>query len=998
MHAALCELCIGPACIIASVGVFGLPLEQNIGLQWLFRLRGAVEPPPNVVVVALDEASAIALGVPEKPREWPRSLHGRLIDALVDRGADVIAFDLTFERPQPPAEDAAFAEAMASSQRVLLVEAIERRCPQAEAARAPPVCYEEVRQPVPVLAEAALGLAPFPLPRSPSSSVSAFWAFLGGSMDRATLPALAVQAEVLRHDENFRRFFYAATGGIVGRTTRIEETVRVLRQRSKSRKAADPLLPGGEIGVLPSFMFSGEAKLGEAVRRLYAGPDSHFLNFYGPPGTIRHVPYSRLLDGGDDRPLPDLNGAAVFVGSSELDKPVQSDHFRTAYPRDDGVEMSGAEVAATAYANLVSGTTLRPLGLPASLALSFGLSLLLTTCAVGLPVRAAVPATLALAAAYAAIAVVLFARDNLWLPLAGPLLVILPAALAVGTGTHLLRARRQRRRAEAARQQAETASAARAAFLATMSHEVRTLLNWVTGLVAKLDRPGLDDVERGLMQRVRQFSDGLLQLLNDVLDLAKLDAGELRIVREPVALRPLLQAVADMLAPAAQQKGLALSAEVADGVPPAVIADPLRLCQMLWNLVGNAIKFTERGFIRIRLDAEPQSDTRVMLLLCVEDSGIGIPEGAQAALFQPFRQADATTARRFGGTGLGLAIVRHLAGLMGGTITLASRPGVGSTFTLRLPAAITATTAADAIVPLPGLTDAPVLSPRVGTAEEPAGAAADGGDVLVAEDDPLNRILIEGQLGTLGLPARLCANGEEAWGSLQRQPACLLITDLQMATAGDGIALARRIRADQRFQDLPIIGLTADARPGSIEACLAAGMNLVLLKPLKLPDLPAALARLGIACADGGIPATVAPPPADAAAADAGEPVFDAGNLLQAFGALDASARQMLAEFVDQAAAAIAAVSDAAHERDAAQLQRTAHRLAGSSASMGAVRLARLFAQVDAAADTGDWQGIDGQIGALDRCLAETRDAIAARCADAGGALPPLASRQQSAI
>ena len=979
--------------MVISVAAIGFLLENNIGLQWLFRLRGAVEPPPHVVVVALDEASAIALGVPEKPREWPRSLHGRLIDALVDRGADVIAFDLTFERPQPPAEDAAFAQAMAAAQRVLLVEAIERRCPQNDGARAPPVCYEELRRPVPVLAEAALGLAPFPLPRSPSSSISAFWAFLGGSQDRATLPALAVQAQALRHDEDFRRFFYAATGGIIGRTAGIEETVRVLRQRSKSRQAADPLLPGGEIGVLPSMMFSGEARLGEAVRRLYAGPDSHFLNFYGPAGTIRHIPYSRLLDGGDDRPLPDLNGAAVFVGSSELGKPIQSDHFLTAFPRDDGVEMSGAEVAATAYANLATGTTLRPLGLPASLALTFGLSLLLTTAAVALPLRAAIPATLALALGYAAIAVALFSRDNLWLPLAGPLLVILPAALAIGTGTHLLRARRQRRRAEAAAAEAEAASAARAAFLATMSHEVRTLLNWVTGLVAKLDRPGLDDVERGLMARVRQFSDGLLQLLNDVLDLAKLDAGELRIVREPVALRPLIQAVADMVTPAAQQKGLVLSAEVAEDVPPAVIADPLRLCQMLWNLLGNAIKFTERGFIRVRLDAEAGAGGEAMLVLRVEDSGIGIAEAAQAALFQPFRQAEATTARRFGGSGLGLAIVRHLAGLMGGTITLQSRPGAGSTFTIRLPVPLAPVSASDATAPLPGLADLPAAPLRGSAAKTPAPAAAgpDAADVVVAEDDPLNRILIEGQLGTLGLAARLCASGEEAWDSLQRQPARLLITDLQMASASDGIALARRLRADARFRGLPIIGLTADARPGSLGACLAAGMNLVLLKPLKLPDLPAALASLGIAAADASVPvAAAAPSPADAAAA-ADEPVVDAGNLVQAFGALDAPARQMLAEFVDQAAAAIAVVSAAAHERDAARLQRTAHRLAGSSAAIGAVRLGRLFAQIDAAADTGAWQRIDGMTAALAGCLAETRAAIVGRCADAEAAPPPVA-------
>jgi len=473
-----------------------------------------------------------------------------------------------------------------------------------------------------------------------------------------------------------------------------------------------------------------------------------------------------------------------------------------------------------------------------------------------------------------------------------------------------------------------------------------------------------------------------------VLDLAKMDAGELRVVAEPVKLRPLIQAVADMLAPAAQQKGLALSAEVADDVPSAVIADPLRLCQILWNLVGNAIKFTEQGFIRIRLDAEPQTAAGVVLLLYVEDSGIGIPEAAQAALFQPFRQAEERTAQRFGGAGLGLSIARRLAGMMGGTITLASRPGEGSTFTVRLPVAIAAAATGGEPVSYAGLLKPPALPLPYGDIADAAGDDGATGEVLVAEDDPLNRILIEGQLGTLGLSAQLCADGEEAWECLQQGPVRLLITDLQMPSSGDGVRLARRIRGDPRFRDLPIIGLTADARPASIEACLLAGMNHVLVKPLRLPDLPEALRRLGIPCpaADDLTPSS--PMPTEPA-----PPVFDPGNIIHAFGAIDAAARRTLDDFADQAAAAIEAVNTAALRREAAAVQQSAHRMAGSSASIGAMQLACVFAGIDAAAAAADWSRIDGLAASLERCLADTRAAFAC----CGSAAAPADGRQLSA-
>jgi len=1005
---------IGVVSAVVGATPVGLALEENVGLPWLFRLRGPIPPPPEVAVVALDERSAIELGVPERPREWPRSLHGRLIDTLVDRGADVIAFDLTFERAQPKEEDAAFARAMARSERVLLVESVERKCPQADDAAAASVCFEEVRRPVPLLAEAAWGLAPFPLPRTPSSSVNAFWAFLGSSEDRPTLPALAVQGRALRHDEAWRRVFYDASAGIIGRAGGIEEATRQMRSRAKAAGSTSPLLPTGEIGAVAPFAVSRQQPaLREAIERLYAGPDSHFLNFYGPAGTIRHISYSRLIGSGSPSHAADadtgLEGVAVFVGSSELGKPVQADHFRTVYPRDDGVEMSGAEVAATAYANLLTSATLQPVGPMTALGVMAALGVILTACAYGLPLAAAAPSTVALALGYGIVAVALFAR-HVWLPFAIPLLLTLPAALIVGTGGQLLLAWRQRRRAEGAEKAAIAASAAKSAFLATMSHEIRTLLSWVTGLVERLDRADLDDIERGLVARVRQFSETLLRLLNDVLDVAKMEAGALQLAPEAVTLRPLLQAVVDMHRPAADAKGLDVSLQIADTVPPVVVTDPLRLCQILWNLMGNAVKFTERGHVVARLDTEGEVGERARLRLSVSDTGIGIPEETQAALFQPFRQADATTARRFGGSGLGLSIARQLTETMGGTIALESRPGEGSTFTVRLLVAVVSTAGEPlaAVHLFPGLADHAPPGLGAGAMREafPGGGlpCADG-DVLVAEDDSLNRLLIEGQLNTLGFTPRLCRNGDEAWTSLQQRPARLLITDHHMPPGCGGVELTRRIRGDGPLAGVRIIGLTADAQPDAVKACLDAGMDLVLIKPLRLPDLPDALQRLGIPFETPG-PAGADPWDAGAGDTEAGEvgagesaageagaadpsegaaaAIFDPGNLVQAFGGIDEQARRLLAEFLVRTTAAVAEAKSLVASRNAEALRQLTHRLAGSSASMGALSLGRLFNDIAAAAAASDWRRIDALTARLDQSLADVAKVVASYGGDPG--------------
>jgi CheY-like chemotaxis protein/HPt (histidine-containing phosphotransfer) domain-containing protein len=242
----------------------------------------------------------------------------------------------------------------------------------------------------------------------------------------------------------------------------------------------------------------------------------------------------------------------------------------------------------------------------------------------------------------------------------------------------------------------------------------------------------------------------------------------------------------------------------------------------------------------------------------------------------------------------------------------------------------------------------------------------------------------------LGLKAQVCADGNEAWANLEERAFDLLITDRHMPAGADGIELSRRIRGDPRFRDLRIIGLTADARPDSIRSCLDAGMNLVLLKPLMPADLPDALLRLGICLPGGGGAAN------DDEGADLDQsvdPAFDPSNIVHAFGSLDEQARAVLASFIEQAGERIAETKRAAADRDQAALVRMTHRLTGSSASIGAPRLARAFAGIEDAARMADWVRIDTLIATLDRRLDEVAEAVATRSAAA-----VTAGRQRSEI
>jgi signal transduction histidine kinase/ActR/RegA family two-component response regulator len=385
----------------------------------------------------------------------------------------------------------------------------------------------------------------------------------------------------------------------------------------------------------------------------------------------------------------------------------------------------------------------------------------------------------------------------------------------------------------AARGAAESASRAKSAFLANMSHELRTPFQGLLGMLELLDQGALDSAQRRQLVVARDAASHLLAVLDDVLDISRLEAGTLTLQSEPVAPRDLLADVRALMAPAADRKHLSFETRCDASVPARMRLDGLRVRQVLFNLLSNAIKFTERGGVLIEAAVRDGE-----LVIAVADTGIGMDEATRALLFQRFSQGDDSTSRRYGGTGLGLEISRSLARMMGGDITVQSAPGAGSRFELRLPVA-DAVAAEPVRAAEPGV---PAFSVRGAEACVPARAlaATQRLRLLVAEDNEVNREVLAAMIDGLGQEAHFAQDGREALDAAASQDFDLVLMDLHMPGM-DGIEAARAIRALEGGRSrVPIAALTADAFDDTRERCMAAGMDAFLPKPVSVE----ALARL----------------------------------------------------------------------------------------------------------------------------------------------------------
>jgi CheY-like chemotaxis protein len=397
-----------------------------------------------------------------------------------------------------------------------------------------------------------------------------------------------------------------------------------------------------------------------------------------------------------------------------------------------------------------------------------------------------------------------------------------------------LRQRRARRRNEEAVQQArlraEAADRAKTVMLANMSHEIRTPMAGIIGFADLLAATPLSSEQQDYVESIRSSADALLALINDILDLSKIEAGRLELESAPVDLRRLVENVVGLLAVRAAEKRLRLAFTIDPSTPAAILSDAARLRQVLVNLLGNSVKFTSQGGVSLSVAAAKEIDGRHRIDFAVSDTGPGIAPEHLERIFESFRQVDASISRKFGGTGLGLAISRSIVRQMGGAIEVESQAGQGATFRFSIPAWAAARS-------------------EVATLRRPAigGTRASGLPalrLLVAEDNPVNRKLAQAVLRQLGYQPDFAVNGVEAFDRVAFQDYDLVLMDVQMPEM-DGLEATRRIRRECPPERQPrIVAMTAAAFPEDRNRCLDAGMDDYVSKPIDMEELIAALRRV----------------------------------------------------------------------------------------------------------------------------------------------------------
>jgi len=456
-------LCTAVVGLILTVTDFGMEFERDTGLAWLFTIRGPLPSPPEVAVIGLNSNSGKLLGLGALPRDWPRSVHGSVLDELVKQDAAAVVFDYDFSRPKDLEDDRKFAESVAAFDRVIMLQRlIGKKEPiyGADGEVKSWMWVEEAKVPTGPLAEAARGLGPFPLPKI-DQAVHEFWTFKSSTGDAPTTSAIAVQIlalpyyrewlEVLSQADMPRIGELPAQAGDIRNFQEMSILMRTLRQAFTGDRdlkgRVDEILDAADGGVIPQRA----RLLFRALAGLYAGPERRYLNFYGPPGTVLTYPYEAMLPSsfGGKRPPKDgsqdgsLAGRVVFAGYSDLTHPEQPDRYYTVFTNEDGVDLSGVEIMATALANLINDRAIQPAGPGATIAVILVFGFVIGFLVYALPALIAVPLTFVLTGLYAGGAQWLFNESAFWLPWATPLTVQMPFALLVGLIAQYLLERRK---------------------------------------------------------------------------------------------------------------------------------------------------------------------------------------------------------------------------------------------------------------------------------------------------------------------------------------------------------------------------------------------------------------------------------------------------------------------------------------------------------------------------------------------------------------------------
>ena len=516
---------------------------------------------------------------------------------------------------------------------------------------------------------------------------------------------------------------------------------------------------------------------------------------------------------------------------------------------------------------------------------------------------------------------------------------------------------------ESAERRALAASRAKSAFLANVSHEIRTPMNGVLGMSDLLLNSDLPDDQKRQIEIIRGSSESLLALVNDILDFSKIEAGRLDLHPEDFRLREQVNKIVQLLKPRAAAKGLRLTAEIEGRLPDGLHGDAQRLRQVLLNLVGNALKFTEKGSVRIevRTGESEVPQGRLAVHFAVRDTGIGIPQDALRRIFGAFDQADTNV--RFGGTGLGLSISKGLVELMKGSIGVASEVGKGSTFFFEIPLARARWKVRDEGPE----TDRVFVRPSPGTGEILVVRPASEVRILVVDDNEVNRFVAESHLESLGFTADTADSGAEALSAFQKERYDIVLMDCQMPGM-DGYETTRRLRQEEPRDDhAVVIALTAAVMAGERDRCLEAGMDDYLAKPYRLEELSTTLARWlpdwrpGQPASRQTKPRGGRPPRLDherlamfrRLERETGKSIF--GRLFQSF-------KKSAWDYVAKMRVAVA-------EGDAKALNMYAHSLAGSAGTQGTARVAHMAREIEQLAKKGDTAGCEARVGELAREL-----------------------------
>ena len=520
----------------------------------------------------------------------------------------------------------------------------------------------------------------------------------------------------------------------------------------------------------------------------------------------------------------------------------------------------------------------------------------------------------------------------------------------------------------AARDAAVRALEVRTEFVASVSHELRTPIHGILGLSELLVTADLDGESRSLARSIGRATESLRMVLDDLLDFTKIEAGRLELHVQPLSLPEAIDDLRELFTPQAAAKGVRLDVRIDDDVPVWVEADPLRLRQVLTNLIGNAVKFTAGGAVTVavrrRADGAPAND-RQLIEFSVSDTGIGMAPEVVERVFEPFSQAHATTAREFGGTGLGLTIARRLVELMGGELAVESTVGVGSRFWFGLP--------------LRGVAAGP--DP---VESAPVAGAVDRRRVMVVEDNPVNQLLVSRQLERLGYDPVLMDSGTAALEQLRAEAPAVVLMDWQMPGM-DGLETTRRLRrqeGDHRASRVPVIAMTASAMPGDRARCLDAGMDDFITKPVSL----AALGRVLATWAGGPSTGDEVGAGGPEAGSAAGPTVVDPAAVRGLVDELDDPelVATVLGTYLRELDGRVTAIEDGLRAGDREAVSRAAHTLKSTSAAVGAVELADRCADLEAwgRRDTELAEPVEAVLTALRRSSAVTAGAVDAQRAE----------------